>query len=255
MVVAFVSAAFVVAASSPAASQEGPAQPAVVDRRVREIMSRSEFSYRPSISERIGNWIWRVLRGLLPDSTGPGSGTPFAGGVGALVAWALIVVALLAVVVVVVVVIRHRVPRVGREEPSTEAEIEHLRRAGEWLADAVRLEADGRWKEALRARYRNLVRTLVDRRQLPDVPGRTTGELRADLARTTPAASDAFDAGSRLFELAWYADAPTGEDENRRFRSAAELVLVAVPEDRFDPVTLLDVAGGAREAGTLEHAS
>ena len=93
--------------------------------------------------------------------------------------------------------------------------------------DAERLEAEGEWKLALRARYRELVRTLTDRRQLPDVAGRTTGELRVDLDRTTPAASADFDVACLLFELAWYADVPTGVDENARFREAATGVLAA----------------------------
>ena len=79
----------------------------------------------------------------------------------------------------------------------------------------------------MRARYRELVRTLTDRRQLPDIAGRTTGELRGDLDRTTPAASSDFDAACLLFELAWYADVPTGPDESERFRAAAAAVLAA----------------------------
>ena len=230
-----------------ALSQDGPARPAVVDQQVRDVMSRAEFSYEPSIMERIGEWISDLLDDLFPETTASGSGTAFAGGVGPLFAWVLILLAVAAAIAVVVVVLRNRVPRVRDEEPPTEAEIEHRRRADEWLADAERLEADGNWKDALRARYRNLVRTLVDRRQLPDVPGRTTGELRADLARTTPSAQEAFDTCSLLFELPWYADVPTGPEENRRFRDAAALVLSASPEDRFDPVMLLDVAGVSRE--------
>ena len=72
---------------------------------------------------------------------------------------------------------------------------------------------------ALRARYRQLVRTLVDRRQLPDIAGRTTGELREDLARTTPDAGEAFDTASLLFELAWYAHVPTGAEQSAQFRA------------------------------------
>jgi hypothetical protein len=206
-------------------AQEAPADPVAVRKEVRDVMSRPEFSYEPSVLERIQQWLSDLLDNLFPNSGAGGGG--FAGGVGPVVAWALIVAAVVAAVLAVVAVVRHRVPRAERDAPPTEAEIEHRRSAAEWEGDAERFEREGRWKDALRARYRTLVRTLVDRRQLPDVAGRTTGELRGDLRRTTPAAEADFDSASLLFELAWYADVPTGEDENRRFRDLAARVLAA----------------------------
>jgi hypothetical protein len=125
------------------------------------------------------------------------------------------------------------VRRPGTDEgPETDVEIEHRRAATEWARDAAQLEAAGDWKGALRARYRHLVRTLVDRQQLPDVAGRTTGELRRDLADTTPDATEAFDTASLLFELAWYAHVPTGPEQAQRFRTASEAVMGAAPVRR-----------------------
>ena len=232
-----------VAVAAPAVrawAQEGPADRTTVDRQVREVMARPEFDYAPSLPERIVRWIGDRLDDLLPD--GGGGGGTFGGGVGALFVWIVIAAAVAGVVAVLVVVLRHRMPRPDAELVAGEAEIEHRRTAADWRGDADRLESEGRWKEALRARYRELVRTLVDRRQLPDVPGRTTGELRADLHRTTPAADDAFDTCTLLFELAWYADVPTGPDEQQRFRAAATVVLDAPADDRFDRSLLLDPA-------------
>lgn len=206
-------------------AQEGPADPVAVRQEVRDVMSRPEFSYQPSVIERIQQWLSDLLDGLFPDTGGAGGS--FAGGIGPVVAWVVIVLAVLAAVAAVMAVVRHRVPRPDDEAPPTEAEIEHRRSAREWERDAERLEREGRWKDALRARYRTMVRTLVDRGQLPDVAGRTTGELRGDLHRSTPDADDAFDSASLLFELAWYADVPTGEDENRRFRDLSAEVLAA----------------------------
>jgi hypothetical protein len=242
----------VLAPALTAWAQEGPAQPAPTRAEVREVMARPEFSYEPSIVERIGNWLSDVLDSLFPESSGgPGGGV--AGGVGPLVAWAVIAAAVVAAVLVVVAVVRRRVPRPDDHGSVTEAEIEHRRTATEWERDAERLEREGAWKDALRARYRQLVRTLVDRRQLPDVPGRTTGELRADLHRTTPGADDAFDPASLLFELAWYADVPTGEDENRRFRDLAARVLAVAPDDRVERVAVvLDGRGTPDEGGVVE---
>lgn len=226
----------------------GPADPAVVGDQVRDVMSRPEFSYEPSILDRAMRWIDEQLQRLFGSGSDT-SGVSFVGGIGRLVGWLLILVAVAALVFLVVriVVTRTRVPKRSSARPLSDAEVEHRRRASEWLDDAERLEAAGEWKEAVRARYRHLVRTLVDRRQLPDVPGRTTGELRDDLDRSTPGAADAFDTCCVLFELPWYAGVPTGPSENAEIRAAARRVLDAPLLERFGPLTLVDVAGVGRE--------
>ena len=253
-----IAAALMIAAGSttaatalPLQADPGATDPAEVAERVEEIMSRPEFDYGPSWFDRLAEWIGKQLERLFGDvePTAAPQGGQFLGGIGAVLAWLIIIAAVLAVIGVAVYVIMHRVRRPdGDDTPATETEIEHRRAASEWRSDAERLEAEGEWKLALRARYRELVRTLVDRRQLPDVPGRTTGELRDDLARTTPSASEDFDDASVLFELPWYADAPTGAEENAAFRAAATAVLAAPtvePDD--DPP---DGSAGA-DASTL----
>lgn len=208
--------------------QDPRSDPAELTEDVRRVMARDEFRYEKSWFDRLAEWIGRQLERLFGDGdpSGPASGASFAGGIGSVLAWLLIVVAALAIIAVIVYVVRRRVARVPDDDgPETEIEIEHRRSARAWASDADRLEAEGDWKGALRARYRHLVRTLVDRGQLPDVPGRTTGELREDLALTTPDATEAFDTASLLFELAWYAHVPTGPDEAARFADAAEEVL------------------------------
>ncbi|MDQ2677207.1 MAG: DUF4129 domain-containing protein [Actinomycetota bacterium] len=209
----------------------GAPDPAEVAERVEQIMSRPEFDYGPSWFDQLAEWIGKQLErwfGDIEPSGAPPQGGQFLGGIGSILAWLIIIVAVLAVIGVAVYVIANRIRRPdGDDTPATETEIEHRRAASEWRSDAERLESEGEWKLALRARYRELVRTLVDRRQLPDVPGRTTGELREDLARTTPTAAGDFDVACLLFELPWYADAPTGADENAAFRAAATAVLSA----------------------------
>ncbi|HPU40221.1 MAG TPA: DUF4129 domain-containing protein [Microthrixaceae bacterium] len=240
--------------ASASDQQGGTADPAPVDPQqvrddVRDVMDRPEFDYSPSVLERFFEWIGEQLSKFFQPGEGAGAGASFGGGIGALLGWLLIVAAVVAILVVAYWVISNRTrrSRPAHDDPLSPVEIEHRRRADEWMSDAQRWEASGEWKEALRARYRNLVRVLVDRRQLPDVPGRTTGELRADLDTTTPDARDTFDTCCLLFELAWYADVATGPEENRRFRESADQVLAAVAIDRFDPSTLFDVAGVARE--------
>jgi hypothetical protein len=218
--------------------QDPTTDPGALTDEVRRVMAREEFQYEKSWFDRLSDWIGRQLEKLFGGDGGgsvPAGGSTFAGGIGSVLAWILILAAVAAVAAVIAYVVLRRVRRVRDDDgPESEVEIEHRRSAREWEGDAARLEADGDWKGALRARYRHLVRTLVDRRQLPDIAGRTTGELREDLAGTTPDAGDAFDTASLLFELAWYAHVPTGPEQSEQFRAAAEAVLAARATSRSD---------------------
>ncbi len=198
---------------------------------VEGVMSRPEFQYPKSLFERIGDWIADRFGNLFDRLPGGGPTGSFGGGVGSLVGWLIVVLAIAAVVAVIVIAVRHWVPRIEETgEKLSEIETEHRRRAREWAAEADELEARGEWKLAIRARFRELVRTLVDRSQVADLAGRTTRELLEDVTVTTPGAADAFDTACVLFELPWYGDVPTGPQENQRFRSLAAQVLAAQQE-------------------------
>jgi uncharacterized membrane protein len=218
--------------SSPAAPPPGP-----VADDVERIMSDPAFDYSPSwierVTERITSWFGDLFT---PSFAGPGA--TFGGGVGGVVAWALVVVALLVVVAVVVVAVRNRVRRVDREDDAATVDVEHRRPAAEWAGDAERFEREGRWAEAIRARYRELVRTLVDRRSLPDVAGLTTRELRVELERTTPDAGSDFDRACGVFESAWYRLEPVTSADLDELRAAAAGVLAA--ERRGAPAHLTE---------------
>lgn len=212
--------------------QDDPTQ---VSRDVERVLARDEFRYDPSWFERMSEWIGRQIDKLLgeADPQVPATAT-FGGGVGSVVAWLLVVAALAAMVAVVVYAVRRRVRRAPNDDgDELVISIEHRRLASDWAGDAVRLEAAGDWKGALRARYRELVRTLVDRRQLPDVAGRTCGELRQDLGLSTPDAAQAFDRASSMFELGWYAHMPVEQAEYDAFREAAAAVLVAPVREKL----------------------
>jgi hypothetical protein len=213
-----------------------PVDPAVVADDVRGVLARPEFRYEPSLLDRLGDWLGEQIDRLLGPLQLPGGAGTFGGGAGSVIAWLIIVAAVVAVVATITYVVVNRVRRVPVDEPELTSEVEHRLPADHWAAEAERLEAEGRWKEALRARYRELVRRLVDRDQLPDMAGRTTGELREDLERSTPTASGSFDRATLRFELAWYADVPATAEDTRSFRSEAATVLeqpVIHPFDRL----------------------
>ena len=228
----------------------GPPEPGPVNDQVRRVMSAGAYDYTPSVLQRFLDWIGGFFDDLF--NVGVGGGGAFGGGIGGVVAWLMIAAAVVAIIAVVVVAVRQRL-RVGRAEVERGvAEVEHRRPAGDWRRDAEAHEAAGEWKEAMRARYRELVRTLVDRRQLPDVAGLTTGELRGELAATTPDASAPFDVASGLFESAWYGGRSTGPAENQQVRAAAAQVLAATV---VAPVWGLESVVASAEAGRVEVSS
>jgi hypothetical protein len=93
--------------------------------------------------------------------------------------------------------------------------------ASDWRSEAEQLEAGGQWREAMRARYRELVRTLIEERVLEDLPGRTTGEYQREFIAARPDGAVAFSALTELFEAVWYGGNDTDAADNQRFRSLA----------------------------------
>ena len=167
-----------------------------------EILSRPEFAQpEPSLLERVRSWFEDLIGRILEAA--------FSGGAGSLIGW---VVLLGAVVAIIWFASRWgRTVQVDRRVGVRVEEI-HRRTPAEWRAEAEALEADGQWKPAMRCRYRALVGDLIAAGLLEDVPGRTTGEYRRDVAMRAPDRSSAFDEATELFELAWYADRATGPD-------------------------------------------
>lgn len=192
--------------------------PADVARRADEILARPDFRPEPKgLVERAFDAVGDLLGDLF--------GTLVDGGGSSLVAWAILGLLAVAVTVLVLRWVRTVRPDAVR---TTTAAAEVRRPAVAWLRDAEAHEARGEWREALRCRYRALVGDLIARRLLRDVPGRTAGEYRADLAEAAPSVAPAFAGATELFELAWYGDRPTGPGESSRFQALAEKVVAEV---------------------------
>jgi hypothetical protein len=105
----------------------------------------------------------------------------------------------------------------------------------DWAAEVERCERAGLWRDALRARYRVLVRELAARGLIGDLIGRTTGELMADVRSSTPPAAPAFSAATAIFERTWYGGADVGADERDRFLALAAEVRAAAGGVRTAP--------------------
>ena len=192
--------------------------PGSVRDKADQILSDSQFrSGSKSIVRRVYEWILDRLE--VPFSTAAGGNT---------VVGFVILAAFLALLVYVVSRIRIGLPAsTSTADAMVDVDIEEDRAADVWRADAERAEASGEWKVALRARSRWMLGELIERQRLANVPGRTPGEYRGDLARILPDQSAASATATELFERAWYGNEPTGPEENRRFRSCAEQVLAA----------------------------
>ncbi len=194
---------------------EPAADPEAVRDDADDILSQPKFKEPPkSWLQRFSEWFSEKLVELTRRAG--------SGGVLDAVGWFLVLASIGVIVFFVL-----RIGRTVRPDPGVELEVlvEPHRDPDEWRRLAEQCEARGEWKEALRCRYRVLIGELVERGVVRDIPGRTAGEYRRDLARAEPEAAAPFAGASDLFERAWYGDLPTGPEENRRFRRLADEVL------------------------------
>ena len=178
----------------------------------KDILSGREFRRPPrSPVQVVTQWIDRLITRVLSASAG---GT-----------WLGLLIA--GVVVAVVVVLIVRFTRNVQRDPGVGVAVHDAvgRPAVDWRAEAAAHEAAGRWRYALRCRYRALVADLAGRGLVDEVPGRTTGEYRAQVNGSVPAVAADFSTASDLFERAWYGAAETGPDDAERIRQLTDRVL------------------------------
>jgi len=178
-----------------------------------------------------------------PSKSGDGSGFDLS--FVSMLLWVLLVVAVLALLYLLVrwVATARGGGRRRRDEVSDEAAdddiverdavaIDRSREPTNWRSDAYEHRRAGRYRDALRCCYRALVGDLARRVLIDDIPGRTTGEERAQLRRVTPSASEQFDSAADLFDAAWYGDDEVGAADDDRFQWLEQRVLAATAEVR-----------------------
>lgn len=181
-----------------------------------EVLSDPAFDRPPpGALARARDWFFDRIDDVFEAIAGSGGG----GVVGWVVVGVLVVAALLLAV---------RLTRGVQREPGAVVATPGgpARPATDWLAEAARLESAGDWRGGLRCRHRALVASLAARGLVDEVPGRTTGEYRVEVARRVPAVAPDFDGATSLFELAWYGGRSVGADEAGRFADLSERVLV-----------------------------
>ena len=108
---------------------------------------------------------------------------------------------------------RRRRRRRGDDPPADTVEaigpattVDRSREPRDWRAEAGEHRRAGRHREALRCRYRALVGDLARRGVIDEIPGRTSGEERAQMDSVAHPGAPPFRLAADLFDAAWFGE-------------------------------------------------
>ena len=191
--------------------------PDSIRRAAHAIVSQPQFrTPSPSLIDRARHWIGREVSRALDRAL-----SGHLGVIGGIVLFAVVV--LLAWLVV-------RTVRGSRHTGTMHGPSVALvrRLPAEWLAEAALCEARGDWRGSTRARYRALVAELARRGLVDEIPGRTTGEYRAEVAANVPTVAAPFGGATDLFELAVYGHGAGGPTDAAELSALVERVMQGV---------------------------
>ncbi|WP_233223794.1 DUF4129 domain-containing protein [Amycolatopsis sp. CA-128772] len=148
---------------------------------------------QPNLLQQIAQWLGEQLEKLLNTLS---SGLP--GGIFGLVL-------LVVLVIVLVVVIRLRTGKVARAARAERVVFGEARRsAADYRRSAAEAAAAGRFDDAVRDRFRAVVRALEERALLDTRSGRTADEAAAEAGVLLPNVADRLRRGARLFDDVHY---------------------------------------------------
>lgn len=176
-------------------------------KQMTDIFGRPEFRRTPSWWDRFTSWLGDVFGHLSFSWLGP---------VGQFLLWILLVVAVLALAWRLRRALRGRTWRRKRTSEADEVvpiDLDSITDPTALRAAVSGFEEERDYKQAILFRYRELVVALMAARAVSTEPGRTTGELRLDVAASTPAAARAFATATDIFEVAWFSDHPSTPSE------------------------------------------
>ncbi|WP_410653526.1 DUF4129 domain-containing protein [Amycolatopsis sp. cmx-4-54] len=178
-------------------------------RAAEELSGEAYEAARPSWLSEAFNWVVEKLLRFLEtiDSAVPGG--IFA------------VVLLVVVLIVVVVVVRLKSGPLATAAKSGRAVFAGQRKAsGEHRKAAEEAASRGDFDDAVRERFRALVRSLEERALLDEKSGRTADEAALEAGRLLPDVAAPLRAGARLFDDVHYGGIPATE---AGYRSLSEL--------------------------------
>lgn len=148
---------------------------------------------RPNVLQQVAQWLGEQLDKLLHSLNSVVPGGPLG--------LALVLVLL----IVLVVVIRLRTGKVARASRAERTVFGGKRRsADDYRRSAAEAAAGGRYDDAVRDRFRAVVRALEERALLDVRSGRTADEAAAEAGLLLPNVADALRRGARLFDDVHY---------------------------------------------------
>jgi hypothetical protein len=194
------------------------------------ILSERQFHPQPGPLKRFFDWLWRHLH--LPNLHL--SGLSGAG-------WqTYLALALLAGAAAGVVVLAarggffQRLRSAGSSPAVVVAEGDETLTPANWHREAGRLAAEGRYREALRCRYRALVGELAQRGLVDEVPGRTSGDYERLVSSLLPGIAARFSVLTRQFERCWYGRERAGSSAQAAFGETARAIVAELDALRLD---------------------
>jgi hypothetical protein len=193
--------------------------PEAVRAAAREILSQPEYTAHEMTWWRQLMYYaahpWEAVSDGIDWLLGHLAGT----GPGAVVAW-IFVVAFLGGLVFLIVTLTRSTTR-DNAIPVGLAPSTRDRTPAEFLEEAERMEAEGRWRQAIRMRYAALLAELGLAGFIRLRPGRTTGEYLMEVRSNLPAAAESFGSATQVFERAWYGKGEPDQSDLQQFKHAA----------------------------------
>jgi hypothetical protein len=172
--------------------------------------------------ERIAEWFLDLLAKV---ATGPVAG----GGIN----WGFLIAITLLLVAVAVVVWRIGLPRWRRRSEPGAVETDPALAPTDYRARAEALASAGEWREALRDRFRAVVRELETTTIVDVRPARTALEAAADATPHLPELAGELFAGAEEFNAVVFGDRPADESGYRRMVALDDAVLAAAGQVDF----------------------
>lgn len=185
----------------------------------RELAKGIYADQRPPLWQRALTWVLDRLQDLFDAATRATPGGP----------WGLLVLVLVAAAVVVAVRWRAGAVRRAGGVPAP-LFVGRPQTAAEHRAAADRAAAEGRFADAVRERFRAVVRRLEERGLLDERPGRTADEAAADAGRVLPGCAAELRAGAGLFDEVVYGRRGAEATADARLRALDALVEAARPD-------------------------
>jgi len=133
---------------------------------------------------------------------------------------------LLVILVALVVVLGLRLGPLRRKDLLSDTRDRLIRSADFYRAEAAGFAAAGNWREALRARFRAVIRELEQRGVLDSRAGRTAGEIAAEASIAMPSCAAAMRRAAHVFDEVWYGDRPATREAYEAMVSVDEGVRV-----------------------------